>query len=55
MSAGDAKKTAQQYLQDQAKIMQKYGSSPKLSGAKYQEAVSETQKTFQMLSKSKNK
>ena len=54
MSSQDAKKAAEQYLRDQAKIMEKYGSSPKLQGDRYREAVNDTRRTFEMLSNAKN-
>ena len=53
MSTKQAKEIAEQYLREQAKIIAKYGSAPKLSGDRYREALSETQKTFQALSTSK--
>jgi hypothetical protein len=50
MSSQDAKKAAEQYIREQAKIMQKYGSSPKLHGERYREAVNDTKRTFELLS-----
>lgn len=50
MSSQEAKKAAEQYIKDQAKIMEKYGSSPKLQGNRYREAVNNTTRTFEMLS-----
>jgi len=50
MSSRDAKKKAEQYLRDQAKIIGKYGIRPKLSGERYKEAVSHAKRTFEVLS-----
>jgi hypothetical protein len=47
-----AKEIAEQYLREQAKIIGKYGHAPKLSGDRYREALSDTQKIFQALSTS---
>jgi hypothetical protein len=44
MSARDAKKLAEEYLREQAKIMQKHGSAPKLHGERYRESVIDTQR-----------
>ncbi|HET9285449.1 MAG TPA: hypothetical protein VFR24_26150 [Candidatus Angelobacter sp.] len=54
MSSQEAKKAAEQYLKDQAKIMEKYGSSPKLQGDRYREAVNSTTRTFQVLSNTRS-
>jgi len=40
MSGRDAKKLAEEYLKQQAKIMEKYGQAPKLHGERYREASS---------------
>lgn len=53
MSRKDAKTLAQQYLKKQAQIIQKYGQAPKLHGDRYQEALTETKKTFEALSANK--
>lgn len=50
MSADEAKKSAVQFLKDQAEIMKKHGESPKLRGARYQEALLDTARTFRALS-----
>jgi hypothetical protein len=50
MSGRDAKKLAEEYLKQQAKIMEKYGQAPKLHGERYREAVIETKRTIQALS-----
>lgn len=50
MASSAAKKKAEQYLRDQAKIISKYGNPPKLHGEKYKEALSQTQRTFEILS-----
>ena len=55
MSPSEAKKNAEQFLKDQAKIIKKYGEAPKLSGAGYKAALTETTRTFQSLSTSKRK
>lgn len=49
MSPIDAKKKAEQYLRDQAKIIGRYGKAPKLHGDKYNEAVTDTERTFKLL------
>ncbi len=53
MSPSEARKNAEQFLKDQAKIIKKYGEAPKLSGAGYKAALNQTTKTFQSLSTSK--
>jgi hypothetical protein len=55
MSAKEAKKLAQEYIKEQARIMRKYGPAPKLSGERYQEAVHDTQRIIQTLSSAQNK
>lgn len=50
MSKKQAQETATKYLKDQAQIMKKYGSAPKLSGKRYEEAKTATTRTFQTLS-----
>jgi hypothetical protein len=55
MSASEAKKMAEEYLKEQARIIEQYGAAPKLRGDRYKEAVSETQKTFQTLRASSEK
>jgi hypothetical protein len=54
MSSQDAKKAAEQYLRDQAKIMEKYGSAPKLQGDRYREAVNDTTRAFKALSNARS-
>lgn len=44
MSAKDAKRLAEEYLKEQAKIMQKHGHAPKLRGERYRESVVDTQR-----------
>jgi hypothetical protein len=51
MSDSQAKQFATKYLKEQAEIIAKYGSAPKLSGERFKQAVTETQKNFQVLSK----
>ena len=51
MSDSQAKQFATKYLKEQAQIIAKYGSAPKLSGERFKQAVTETQRTFQTLSK----
>jgi uncharacterized protein (DUF1330 family) len=48
----DAQKKAEQYLKEQAQIIQKYGAKPKLRGPKYKAVVSDTMRTFACLSNS---
>jgi hypothetical protein len=53
MSSNEAKRKAEQYLRDQAKIIGRYGKAPKLHGAKYDEAVTDTERTFKLLALSR--
>jgi hypothetical protein len=50
MSDSQAKQIATKYLKEQAEIIAKYGSAPKLSGERFKQAVAETQKNFKVLS-----
>jgi hypothetical protein len=54
MSANEAKKLAEEYLREQAKIMEKHGGAPKLHGQRYRESVTDTQRTIQTLSDARN-
>lgn len=49
MTTTEVKKLAQKFLEDQAAIIKKHGHTPKLSGPKFQRAVSDTRKTFETL------
>jgi hypothetical protein len=51
MSDSQAKQIATKYLKEQAEIIAKYGSAPKLSGERFKQAVTETQRNFRELSK----
>jgi hypothetical protein len=55
MSNKQAKEMAQQFLKEQAKIIGKYGTAPKLTGDRYQEALTETHRVFQSLSAQRDK
>lgn len=56
MSSTESQKKAEQFLRDQAKIIEKYGRSPKLKGEKYRAAVKETKRIFELIShESQNK
>lgn len=46
---------AEKYIQDQLGIMKKYGSAPDLDEEAYQKLLSETQRTFEVLSPQKKK
>lgn len=50
MSEKEASQAAARYMQQQAAIMQKYGETPKVSGAKYASAVRSATRTFQTIS-----
>jgi hypothetical protein len=50
MSSKDAKRLAEEYLKEQAKIMEKHGSAPKLRGERYRESVVDTQRQILTLS-----
>jgi hypothetical protein len=50
MSKDEAQQAATRYLRDQAEIMKKYGSAPKLSGKRYEESKTATTRAFQSLS-----
>ena len=49
MASSEVKKIAENFLKDQAKIIQKYGHTPKLSGDRYKQVMDDTKKTFEML------
>jgi len=55
MSNKQAKEIAERYLREQAEIIGKYGNAPKLSGDRYREALSDTQKAFQAISAPRQK
>jgi hypothetical protein len=43
------RKDAEAFIKDQLKIMGKFGSAPRLSAKRFQEAVAETQRSFESL------
>ena len=53
MSKAQAKEAAANYLRDQAAIIGKYGTAPKLSGPQYTAAKAAVTRTFQTISSSK--
>lgn len=53
MPKSEAKETAVQYLKEQAEIMKKYGAAPKLSGKRYEAALTATTRTFKTMSSAK--
>ena len=53
MSKTQATQAATNYLRDQAAIMGKYGTAPKLSGPNYTAAKEATTRTFQKISSAK--
>lgn len=53
MSKSQATAAATQYLRDQAAIMKKYGTAPKLSGPQYTAAKNAVSRTFQTISSTK--
>ena len=53
MSEKDAKKTAEQYLKEQAKVIEKHGGHVKLGSDKYKAVLAETKTAFQRLSSGK--
>jgi hypothetical protein len=50
MATKDAEKLTTSYLKDQAKIMRKYGETPKLSGKIYEAAFKSIASTFETIS-----
>jgi len=53
MSNSEAAQAASRYLRDQAEIIKKYGTAPKLSGPQYQAAKTAVTKTFKTISSTK--
>jgi len=53
MSEDQAAQTATRYLREQAEIMKKYGTGPKLSGPQYQAAKTAVTRTFKTISSTK--
>jgi hypothetical protein len=53
MAAKKYEAIAKRYLRDQAKIMTKYGETPKLSGKRYEAAVQSAARTFETIASSK--
>lgn len=53
MSHQEATQAATRYLKEQAEIMKKYGSAPKLSGPQYQAAKTAVARTFRTISSHK--
>jgi hypothetical protein len=53
MSNAQAEQAATRYLRDQAEIMKKYGTAPKLSGPNYQAAKTAVTKTFKTIGSTK--
>lgn len=53
MSKDQAKQVATEYLKEQAAIMKKYGDAPKLTGKRYEEAMTATTRTFHTISTTK--
>jgi hypothetical protein len=49
MATKKSRTIAARYLKDQAKIMRKYGETPKLSGKRYAAAVKMTANTFETI------
>lgn len=49
MATKKAQSVATRYLREQAKIMKKYGETPKLSGKRYAAAVKTTASTFETI------
>ena len=44
-----SRKDAEAFINDQLRIMGKFGTAPKLSAKRFEEAVSETQKSLESL------
>jgi hypothetical protein len=44
-----SRKLAEDFIKDQLRIMREHGKEPKLSQKRYEEAVTETQKSFESL------
>jgi hypothetical protein len=44
-----SRKVAENFINDQLKIMRKFGNEPKLSAKRYNAIVDETQKSFESL------
>jgi hypothetical protein len=53
MATKESQQAAILYLQEQAKIISKYGDSPKLSGKRYNDAVKRIAETFESVATSK--
>jgi hypothetical protein len=49
MKIADDRAMAEKFLQDQFAIMKKYGSAPKLDRDRYEQAISDTQRTLRAL------
>ena len=53
MATKKSETIAKRYLREQAKIMNKYGESPKLSGKRYDSAVQSIARTFETITATK--
>jgi len=50
-----SRKDAEAFINDQLKIMSKFGNAPKLSPKRFEEAVTETQKSLESLKRQQPK
>lgn len=44
-----SRRIAEEFIKDQVRIMGEHGKAPRLSARRYQEAVAETEKSFESL------
>jgi hypothetical protein len=45
----ELEKIAEKYLQEQAEIISKYGAAPRLKGDKYEEALADIKRAFELI------